>query len=631
MLSRTLQYSSEKISLLAGRLTATKRGRVALPLLLGLLFCGLNLWVFPGFEGLYAEIDQLYPGGFFLAGLPVVGINLNMPFSEILISAALSLGIGPDPLFILLHLGVYALVFFTGCLLRGYWTGIVALLAAGLFGRGRELLYEQAIYTWFLLLVLALLLLQREQKTLKNSLLTGLAIGSSLLVRTPLFLFAPLAIFFVGKGEGEGPAAFLRRALVTLAACYALLLPWGYLNHYAMGEFRLFDQQRSANNVIIGAMGGIYSAYGNSWKAAGLTYKDSPSGYYLKEVVRRPVFHAVTVLRRLWHIFWFYPVFFILLLAAIARSREKDKALLFCLPVYLILVHSPLALEKRYFYPLTYLLPPLIAAVFLPRRPEEFPEARPLAAKAVLWALGFSFCAVLAVEALVLAYPGRAERAVPAPDLYARASAWLPGDKKLHEMKCTELWLNDADGEYRLCLKDYSVKFGERAKAYFLTVVDAPVPAQVPFPAREEIRPCAVQVHAARILRELELGDRAAALASFRLAYDELNPAGGTPAFDWQHRQPYKSDKELRDFMRTDTAWFWDGPFYDTLMLWPAQRLPKILAEISSITPLSPRLSWLSGLLKKVPPGGRPDAGLKRCLRRDVFLRACDGYGYPGQ
>ncbi|MCX5792959.1 MAG: hypothetical protein NTY45_12210 [Elusimicrobia bacterium] len=610
----------DRLSAAGEWLSSSKARRAALPVALAAALCCLNLWVFPKFGSFYTELCQIDLGGFFLAGLPDPGINLNMPFAEILVSAALSLGIGPDALFIILHLGVYALVFFAGCLLSGYWAGIAGLLAAGLFGGGHDLVYEQAIYTYFVLLVFVSLLLLRREKTLKNSLLCGLAAGSSLLVRSPLFLFAPLAALCGRPGDGESRAAFARRSLVLVAACYALLLPWGVLNRSVTGRFRMFDEQRSSNNVVTAAMGSIYTAYGDTWKAAGLSPADSALKFYFGEVARRPLFHAFTVLRRLWHIFLFYPALLALFLLALVLAREREKRLLFCLPVYFILIHVALAVEKRYFYPLSYLLPPLLAGVLLPRPARDFPETDGLARKGVSAAFWAAFAGVLCVEALVLAYPWRAARSVPASDTYARASARFPGDRKLYGLKCTELWLNGRGEAYRGCLAEYGHKFRDTAANYFLAVVDSASPAAVPFPRRDDAHGDIDLCYAVKMLREFELGDRTAALVSLKRAYNELNPPQAAADWDWQHMEPYGNDRELRDFIKADTDWFWDGTAARALAMWPAQRLPKLLSAVSGGVPLTPRLSRLSGMLKGVRFGGARDGELREMIR-DALTR----------
>ena len=173
--------------------TGYKWFRAGLPALLAVFF---SFWNFyhsdPG--GFYRELQLGGRGGFFLAGIPDSAITFHMPLFEIVVAFARHLGATPEHLLIILHLGVYALVFFVGCLLNGYWAGIISLAASGFLGVESGNVYEQTFYSFFLLLVLISLLRKSRENTLKNSLFCGLAIGASLLVRTPLFLF-PVVVF----------------------------------------------------------------------------------------------------------------------------------------------------------------------------------------------------------------------------------------------------------------------------------------------------------------------------------------------------------------------------------------------------------------------------------------------------
>jgi len=223
---------------------------------------------------------------------------------------------------------------------------------------------EQSFYSFFLLLALLFLVLKDREDTLKNNLLAGLAIGASLLVRTPLLLFPPLVVLsgrFWKTGLPEGRAA---RELAFLAASYALLLPWGALNQSVSGKFSLFDDRRAACNLITAAKGSVYTMNGNPFRLAGIGEEDSAFDYFVRETARAPLDHALTAVKRLWHIFLFHPLLSGLFLLALLKNRFRDGPA-FGLPVYFVLVHSLLSIEARYFYPLVYLLPPLIAAGLL--------------------------------------------------------------------------------------------------------------------------------------------------------------------------------------------------------------------------------------------------------------------------
>lgn len=605
-----------KLTDLAYSVQAAVRGspalRAGLPAALAAGFCCYHL-LFPGYEHLFTELNQIDFGGVFLAGVPFEGVALNMPLPEVLVSALLNLRLGPDGVFAAIHLALYALVFFAGCLLHGYWAGLLALAAAGAFGMGRELVYEQAIYSCYLLLVLCALRLFLRERTPRQALLCGLAVGASMLSRTPLFAFPPLlaAADWLTSPDGRGRA--LRRAAVLLAASYALLLPWGWMNYSLDGKFRLMDSQRSSNNVLAAALGHVYSLYGNTRKAAGLEPHQSALAYYAGQVAEQPLLHARLTARRLWHSFLFYPVLFSLALLALAADRRRESWLLYSLPAYLFLVHLPLALEKRYFYPLPYLLPPLLAASFLPRRFSGPAEAVKEAEKGLSAAFAAALAAAAVTGALVLAYPYRAKAAAGKPGLYAAASARLPYDRRLHQLKCRELWLDTDDAGFRRCLAGLGGRFQDRTKPYHLALINARDPEAVRFPPEAVMNADLPAFLILRMLRQFELGRTEEAMRSYRLAFRALHsPLPGDQ--DWQHMDPYPEDASLRKFITADEASFWDGSVYEHLLLWPPAGIRSILDGVARRQPLSPAMSRLRATLREAGEGDSP--WLRAALRR---------------
>ena len=543
-------------------------------------------------------------GGFFLAGVPGIGITLNMPLPGILVSSAQHLGATPEHLFIALHLGVYALVFFAGCLLYGYRAGIISLAAAGILGVESGNIYEQTLYSFFLLLVLIFLLLKSRENTLKNSLLCGLAIGASLLVRTPLFLFPPVVVLCDWLYSRERLKKFILRSLAFLAASYALLLPWGSLNHSISGKFDVLDTGRAACNTITAAKGSVFTMEGDCRKAAGLNSEDSAFGFYLREWSKAPFFHLLTVLRRLWAIFLFYPALFVLFLAALALGRRRDKPFVFLLPAYFIFIHSLLSIEVRYFYPLPYLLIPLIAGGFMSRFAPGAGAPCAFAAKGAAAALYLSFCAVLGTEALVLAYPARVAGVSGTDDVFARASSRFPRDGVLHGLKCRELWRNGDDAKFRECLGTRIQGFEDIAGSYFLKVSDSLSPSEIALPAAHENERPFLQGLIIRMLREFELGRREPALASLRKAegvfnrhYNRLQgnrPRGKEDYAPKQDAEPYEQDRRLAARMGRDPDRFWDSFVYEMLLFWPPQEMSVILSRIGESVPLTGRLKTLS-------------------------------------
>lgn len=564
------------------------------PSLLAAGLCALNLWLTGGAVGADTDPSLHTAGSFLLAGLPGGDVNFNMPLFGTVFAAARDFGATPALFFIILHLANYALVFCAGFLLRGYAAGLLGMTAAGLFEAFGGFNYnaEQAFYSFFLLLALVFLLLKRREDTLKNALLAGLAIGASLLVRTPLLLFPPLAALcgrLCGGKRAKGAAA---RELLFLAASYALLLPWGALNYSVSGKFSLFDDRRAACNLITAAKGSVYTMNGNPFRLAGIGEEDSAFAFYARETAKAPVFHALTAVKRLWHIFLFHPLLSGLFLLALIKNRFRDGAA-FGLPVYFILVHSLLSIEERYFYPLVYLLPPLIAAGLLSAGREGLENCAPAewAARAVF---ALSFCAVLAVEALVLAYPGRAARNSGAPGALARAAEQFPKDKTLRELKCRELWTKGDDGGFYGCLGESGRNSGDKTFTYLSAAASAKSASELEPPPG-----CGLDCLIIRMLRELELGDAAAAELSFNKAYS---------AYQAEHNMlrgaPYKRDKELQVLIKEDSSTFWQACVYPKLLMRPPGNMARVLAGLGRFAPVDGRLALLRDALRDVGTRG---------------------------
>lgn len=588
--------------------------RLLAAFILAVLFVLYNLY-FRKFGAFSEEFALFDTGGFLLAGIPYRDMTFNMPLFGLVVAAASHLGIGPRLLFAIIHMGVYALVFSAGCLLGGWRAAFVSLIAAGLFGTAGGMVYEQAFYSFLLLLVLNCLLLKLRRNTLRNSALFGLSIGASLLVRSPLFLFPPfivLAEWLLHRAEGR---AFLLRSLVFLAASYVLLLPWGRLNRTVTGEFALFDGGRARDNIVTSAMGSIFTISGDSYKAAGLGESEDAYKFYFTRALKGPVFFVEVTAKRLWHIFLFYPVLFLLWFAAAVRGRDKDKLLVFCFPAYFILIHSVLSVEVRYIYPVLYLLPPLIAGALLPRAPG--PDAEPeLPARRIITA---AFCAasvlVILTEGLLLAYPHRAAATVLAEDTFTRASARFPRDRVFRGLKCREAWRAGDDAVYRACLTGLSRGSGHKTVAYYLAVTASTSPAAVPSPAGDESQRYVLECRIARMLREFELGRNDAAMISYREAralfarnYNRLHGNRQRGAKEHGYRRdaaPYEADRQLAARIAEDRGGFWND-VTEVITLWPLDAMSRILKGMKGEAAPAGSLADLAGLIGR--EGGKTAA-----------------------
>ncbi|HNW42958.1 MAG TPA: hypothetical protein PKI19_00535 [Elusimicrobiales bacterium] len=575
---------------LAREMAASKRFRTALPVLLAAYFTLLSYRY-------RAAPPATELGAFLLAGLPYPPLLTNMPLYPAAFSFFQYIGVSAAAVLAGLHLCLYALVFAAGCLLGGYWAGALSLAGAGsletafLFSNP-----EQVFYSVFVLLVQCLLLIRRREGGQFSSLLCGLAIGASLLVRTPLFLF-PLVVVCFDWRRAEDPAVFLRRALLFLGACYILLLPRVFMIYSLSGKVELFETSRAASNIITAAEGSVYTMEGNARNLAGLQPGDSAASFYLRRLKEAPLFHVLTVLRRLWHIFLLHPLLFGLTLAAIAAGRAGGKAFLFMLPAYFIAVHSLLSIEARYFTPLIYLLPPLAAGTFLgkPGASQDLYRPARAAAGAVFCVI---FCAALGLAALLAVYPRRVARNALDGAALSRAAALFPDEPAFYARRCRELWRNGDDAGFYSCLGGYNRKFGDKVTTCILTALASASPEKIPTPACGGAGTCP-ECAAAKMLRELELGDETAAARSFRNALAEHQKLR-----NMLRGEPYARDKEIAGRLKRDISGF-DRTLYELLVFWPPAGMAKIFPRLEKMILPSGQLKELGAMLKAADGQGK--------------------------
>jgi hypothetical protein len=521
----------------------------------------------PDYGGVYLDYGRSRLGSYLLAGLPVAEVARNMPLFGILFSLVLNLGAGPAAVYLPLQFAVCLLAWRVGRLLGGAAAGLISLCAAGVSGLYLVFSYdvEQTFYSWFLLLALGLLWRLRREPGPAAAAACGFALGVSMLVRTPLFVFpaALAALDFLRSRGAPGPA--LRRAALLGAAFLLPLLPWGWLNLRVNGEFVVMDVRRADDNVITAALGTVYSMHGNSYRLAGIRIGESSLRFYAREIARDPAFHALAVLRRLLGIFLYFPSMFLLLGLVFLLNREKGRAWAFSLPAYLVLIHALLSIGNRYFHPVFYLLAPLLGWTLAARlglageaEPEERISFRPH--------LAFALCGALLAGAVAAAYPARA--AAPEPERrYLAAVEKYRRDWAFWRARCRLRWQEGDDAGYRACLAGYAAVYDDKAARYFLEVTAAADPAAVPLPKGSPEMPPQVRLegYLLRAFRQAELGDAAGAADSLRLAnevYDRDVNAMISLA-------PYKRDLEVARLISEDRESFWRDFAAERLMMWP--------------------------------------------------------------
>ncbi|HOI42274.1 MAG TPA: glycosyltransferase family 39 protein [Elusimicrobiales bacterium] len=559
--------------------------KALLPLLLSAIYCSIILprawehFADPSFG------DRLAAGSFLLSGFPAGHVTFDMPFFATATSALLNAGVGPMAAAVPLHFLLCLLVFRAGSMAGGYRAGTAALAAlAGLefLGAGRWTYdIEQAVYSFFLLLVLCALLAARRGR-LRDSLAAGLAVGMSVLTRPPLFFFPPLllAVELIARPERRG--RFAARAAVFLAFSYVLLLPWGSLNRWLTGEFSLVNRVSAADNVISGALGAVYTMEGDSRELAGLSPDEGAENFFFRTVAADPVAYALVLVRRLWHIFLFNPLLFGGFAAVLLFRMRRGLVPAFSLPAYFVLVHAAFSVDSRYFYPMVYIMTPLISgALFNRLRPaeKEAPGPGPGVYIAGLTALA----AVLAVEALVIAYPYRAAAAARDP---IASAARFPRDRALRGAACGLTLEKSGHAAFISCLEAYSLDFPVDGVDCSLSAVKMARPSRAALPDRNEAK---LYCLAARLLRGLELGEGAYADDVYRQAMTLYQECCAM-----LRGEPYSRDRELAAAIRRQTGRFWERYVVGALSLWPPDRRKKLVPAISNSPFAPPDLSIVS-------------------------------------
>lgn len=441
---------------------------------------------------------------------------------------------------------------------------------------------EQVLYSLFLLVYLSLEFRRQADEGLSSSAAAGLAAGASMLIRSPLFAFPPLAVLFRRLLPGR-KTGWLAAAALFLVCAYLPLAPWARLNHILFGRLIIFEEERSTCNIITGASGIVYTIEGDARAFAGLSRTESVYPWAIRTVLENPGRYAFSVARRAWRVFLMFPLLFLLAGAGFFLSRKDPLArLLAFFSSYFILIHCLLSVEERYFYPLRYALALLAAggAWELARRAGAASEERgrdyftlPL------------FALVLAAAAgtlgVVWRYPGAAKPALIAVNRELenyRSDAWLHR-KKGEILLSLDLTREGLDSFEAACAVS-----GARDLCYISSAMKSPAP-QDPPPLENYY-----ELQLVKLMRELELGREAAAKETLAAALEnwrgEKNSIKGVQ---------FKEDENNLARIKESNKTFWDMDLVNALTYLPPEKRAGALALLSRLTPLTPKLRaiWL--------------------------------------
>ncbi|MEI7529357.1 MAG: hypothetical protein WCK76_10475 [Elusimicrobiota bacterium] len=526
--------------------------------------------------------------------------SYSMPFFSLLISfTGYHSSGGMDIIIKAALLGIYALAYALGAAggrrVRGLFF-VFPLLIMDLAGAGMEA--EQIVFTFLLLLYLNLENRRLLRPGPAAAIVSGLCLGMTMLVRSPLFAFPPLAAlreFTAGAGPLKKK---LVRAALFLAAAYILLIPWIRVNRTLFGQFIPFEQERSSCNIITAVKGSVFTMEGDCRALAGLPRDASVYSWAVKEVAAHPLDYAAGVAKRLWQVFLMFPVLIPLALMGLALARKKENLLPASLAGYFILIHCLLSIEARYFYPLRYLLA-LIASAGAFELFSRRPASEERCSGAALYAL-FSVLMLfaLAAEYRLLVYPGRAENPLIAAD---RELARYPRDPWLLKKKGYLLLGFNRTGEgMDLLSRAFEASGGKESALGYITrtVKSAGLPDR-PSPGDN-----IYELELVELLKELDLGrmDAAAGTLNRTKLYwaAERNRLKGVP---------YEKDRAVESEIRRSTFTWADYDLYHAMFFWPVEERAKIINALGRLTAITPKLEFLRQESFAAHGGARRAAG----------------------
>lgn len=349
-----------------------------------------------------------------------------------------------------LGVGAMGLAAWAAAGLAGPWAGAAA---AGLIAAQPALLSEVAgyqiepLYGALVAGALLALLAWVRSPSRGSAAALGLAVGASVLCRSPLCLLLPAAA--VVWRLRSRPTGGLWLAFAVACAC---LLPWIARNALQFHRLIPLESDPISWNLFAGsgaaAAGRRFPVDAGARLRLGLAGIAARPGAYLASCAAR--------LGRAAGLHW--------LLAALAGlalwRRRRDEALMaaagFC--AYFLLVHAPLGLRARYIEPLVPCLA-VLAAAFLPG---GAPPARAWSRRAVVLSLALSLPVLVlttaalaretALSRLPCAVPTRlgslycGERLAAHGDLAGARRAWRRGidSPGLIDAARVRLWLDDA-------------------------------------------------------------------------------------------------------------------------------------------------------------------------------------------
>ena len=498
-----------------------------------------------------------------LYGIRTPETSLCMPFTSLLISLfRYHTSAGTETLAAGLNLLTYLLFFAIGMAGGGVFRGLLYSMAAALLNltvRVHDV--EQLVYAPMILLYAAVEL-RRAAKTAAGMALAGLALGLTLITRSPLFLFPPLFLLWDTLEHPAAGAAGWKRRMMFLACSYIALIPWLRLTHSLSGTFQLFEGARLECNLIVATQGAVFAPAASECRTfAGIAPDKNIYFWAVNTILHSPAPYLISVFRRLWQIFLMFPALF--LLAGLALPlRKKEDRFMALLAGYFLAAHSLLAIEGRYLYPLRYLLLLLGLSGTWGKFIGRWTAAKKENISGILiyGLFGSALAFGVFVELLVLKFSSSPEN--PIESVGAALKRW-PGNPWLAKKRRELLLYSPLPGPTRT---------EEIPEEKDLDRSGSPYPPLL-----------------SGLTAALKKGDTMEAAKMFeklKALWDSGNN-GLTIA-------PYGQDRELDRRIREANRTLWDTDIYGAILRYPPGRRAAMIHNLAKITALTPKLRYLA-------------------------------------
>jgi len=389
------------------------------PFLTALAAAGLFAWAWTAASpalyrpGEAIDTDVFHSGEMILHGIKysVTKENYHLPLSSI--SSALLFNHSPEGAGAVWRSLSAALAFLLllvlGCELGAPWfglLGVAALLYVTTFPFESQLTeswhgswgHLQSFFTLIVLVMAGLAVRHARAPSLRNAVLTALALGATLLYRSTLVFFPPLLALYHWRTLRRRPTREDWKSLAVLGlAPYLFLLPWIAMNWAVHRRFIPLEDGEASPIIVGGVLGVIEKEWARPPAALGIhvTGTGETLLWAVGQVLSNPADYLAGYFSRLVYVLDLSPLLFIFAaLSFYVNRRKKEFQVLGLFCAYFALIHCFMSILREYFDPLW---PPLaaLAAAGIAAAVKTPPSAPGRRASGIV--LGATLAAVLAL------------------------------------------------------------------------------------------------------------------------------------------------------------------------------------------------------------------------------------------